>query len=60
MISELAQLSFVAGDHLYKFPLVGRILNKLGAIVLSNGGGEEARARMNDSLDMLRHDAATC
>ncbi|MAP48448.1 MAG: 1-acyl-sn-glycerol-3-phosphate acyltransferase [Oceanicaulis sp.] len=56
MISELAQLSFVAGDHLYKFPLVGRILNKLGAIVLSNGGGDDARARMNDSLDMLRHE----
>lgn len=56
MISELAQLSFVAGDHLYKFPLVGRILNKLGAIVLSNGGGDDARARMNDSLDMLRQE----
>jgi len=56
MISELANLSFVAGDHLYRFPLVGRILKKLGVIVLSNGGGDEARARMNESLDMLRHE----
>jgi len=54
MLSEIAQLSFVADDHLYKFPLVGRILKKIGAIVLSNGGGDEARARMNQSLDMLR------
>lgn len=56
MISELANLSFVAGDHLYRFPLVGRILKKLGAIVLSNGGGNEARARMNEGLDILRRE----
>lgn len=54
MVSEIAQLSFVAGDHMYKFPLVGRILKKIGAIVLSNGGGDEARARMNEGLDVLR------
>jgi len=56
MISELANLSFVAGDHLYRFPLVGRILKKLGAIVLSNGGGDEARTRMNEGLDLLRRE----
>ena len=56
MVSEIAQLSFVAGDHLYKFPLVGRILKKIGAIVLSNGGGDEARARMNEGLDILRRE----
>ena len=56
MLSELAQLSFVAGDHLYKFPLVGRILNKIGAIILSNGGGEEAQARLNAGIEVLKAD----
>jgi 1-acyl-sn-glycerol-3-phosphate acyltransferase len=56
MLSEFAQLSFVAGDHLYKFPLVGRILKKIGAIVLSNGGGEQAQARLNEGIDALKAD----
>ena len=56
MLSHIAQLSFVAGDHLYKFPLVGRILNKVGAIVLSNQGGEDAQARLNAGIESLRCD----
>ncbi len=56
MLSQIAQLSFVAGDHLYKFPLVGRILNKVGAIVLSNQGGEDAQARLNAGIESLRRD----
>jgi len=56
MLSQLAQLSFVAGDHLYKFPLVGRILKKVGAIVLSNGGGEAAQARLNEGIEALQSD----
>ncbi|MCP2678812.1 1-acyl-sn-glycerol-3-phosphate acyltransferase [Maricaulaceae bacterium NA33B04] len=56
MLSQIAQLSFVAGDHLYKFPLVGRILKKIGAIVLSNQGGEEAQARLNEGIDALKTD----
>ncbi len=56
MLSQIAQISFVAGDHLYKFPLVGRILKKIGAIVLSNGGGDEAQARLNDGIEALKSD----
>ena len=56
MLSQIAQLSFVAGDHLYKFPLVGRILTKIGAIVLSNQGGEEAQARLNSGIESLKSD----
>ncbi len=56
MLSQIAQISFVAGDHLYKFPLVGRILKKVGAIVLSNGGGEDAQARLNDGIEALQTD----
>ena len=56
MLSQISQLSFVAGDHLYKFPLVGRILNKIGAIVLSNQGGEDAQARLTAGIETLQTD----
>lgn len=56
MLSQVARIAFVAGDHLLKFPLVGRILNKVGAICLSNAGGEEARAQLQQGIDQLRED----
>lgn len=56
MLAHVSQISFVAGDHLYKFPLVGRILKKIGAIVLSNQGGDEARARLVDGMRELQAD----
>lgn len=36
-------LAFVTGDHLEKFPLMATVLRKLGAIVVNNCGGREAR-----------------
>jgi 1-acyl-sn-glycerol-3-phosphate acyltransferase len=48
MFSELSDLAFVTGDHLEKFPLLGSILRKLGAIVVDNCGGAYARARLVD------------
>lgn len=36
-------LAFVTGDHLEKFPLMTTVLRKLGAIVVNNCGGREAR-----------------
>lgn len=56
MLSQVARIAFVAGDHLLKFPLVGRILKKIGAICLSNQGGEEARARLQAGVDELKAD----
>lgn len=56
MLSQVARIAFVAGDHLLKFPLVGRILKKIGAICLSNGGGEEARASLQAGIDQLGED----
>lgn len=56
MLATVRPLAFVAGDHLMKFPLVGFILKKAGAVVLSNQGGEEARARMAASLEALQRD----
>lgn len=56
MLATVRPLAFVAGDHLMKFPLVGYILKKAGAVVLSNQGGEEARARMEASMKALKKD----
>lgn len=56
MLATIRPLAFVAGDHLMKFPLVGFILRKAGAVVLSNEGGEEARARMAASMERLKSD----
>ncbi|MEM6535734.1 MAG: 1-acyl-sn-glycerol-3-phosphate acyltransferase [Pseudomonadota bacterium] len=41
---EIKNLAFVTGDHLEKFPLVGGILRKLGAIVIDTCGGGERKA----------------
>lgn len=41
-------LAFVTGDHLEKFPLMATVLRKLGAIVVNNCGGREARDALKD------------
>jgi 1-acyl-sn-glycerol-3-phosphate acyltransferase len=41
--SQFDDLAFVTGDHLEKFPLMSTLLSKLGAIVVNNCGGIEAR-----------------
>jgi len=48
MFSQFQDLAFVTGDHLEKFPLVGGLLRKMGAIVVDNCGGAYARARLVD------------
>lgn len=50
---QFDDLAFVTGDHLEKFPLLGTVLRKLGAIVVNNCGGREAR----DSLKQRGADA---
>jgi len=40
---QFDDLAFVTGDHLEKFPLLGAVLKKLGAIVVNNCGGRDAR-----------------
>lgn len=48
MFSQVHDLAFVTGDHLEKFPLLGGILRKMGAIIVDNCGGAFARARLVD------------
>ncbi|MBU1348288.1 MAG: 1-acyl-sn-glycerol-3-phosphate acyltransferase [Alphaproteobacteria bacterium] len=50
---QFDDLAFVTGDHLEKFPLLGTVLRKLGAIVVNNCGGRAAR----DSLKQRGADA---
>src|SRR5690606_16383472 len=40
---QFDDLAFVTGDHLERFPLLSTVLRKLGAIVVNNCGGDEAR-----------------
>ena len=49
MFANVDNLSFVTGDHLEKFPLVGAILKKFGAIVVDSCGGPEAREALSKS-----------
>jgi 1-acyl-sn-glycerol-3-phosphate acyltransferase len=49
MFAHVDNLSFVTGDHLEKFPLVGAILKKFGAIVVDSCGGPEAREALSKS-----------
>ncbi|WP_300378910.1 1-acyl-sn-glycerol-3-phosphate acyltransferase [Henriciella sp.] len=42
---EIDNLAFVTGDHLERFPFVGGILKKLGAIVIDTCGGGERKAQ---------------
>jgi len=43
LYSSVPNLTFVTGDHMEKFPLIGGILRKMGAIIVDNCGGPEAR-----------------
>ncbi|WP_439634175.1 lysophospholipid acyltransferase family protein [Glycocaulis sp.] len=56
MVATVRPLAYVAGDHLVKYPLVGFILKKTGAVVLSNQGGEAARARIDEGMRRLQSD----
>ncbi len=54
---EVRNLAFVTGDHLEKFPLVGGILRKLGAIVIDTcGGGERKAASLREGMERARED----
>ena len=54
---EVKNLAFVTGDHLERFPLVGGILHKLGAIVIDTcGGGERKAASLAEGMTQARED----
>ncbi|HHL43669.1 MAG TPA: 1-acyl-sn-glycerol-3-phosphate acyltransferase [Hellea balneolensis] len=54
MYAHVDNLSFVTGDHLEKFMTVKRILQKLGAVVIDNCGGSDARDRLQTEAERVR------
>ncbi len=50
MYVQFDDVAFVTGDHLERFPLVPKVLEKLGAIVIDNCGGPEARRDLKESF----------
>lgn len=53
MFANVPNLSFVTGDHMERFPLVGSILRKFGAIIVDSCGGPEARKALSESAAMV-------
>jgi 1-acyl-sn-glycerol-3-phosphate acyltransferase len=51
MVAKTGDINFVAGDHMRKFPLIGWVFSRMGAIVLSNGGGPEAAKHLQDGIE---------
>jgi 1-acyl-sn-glycerol-3-phosphate acyltransferase len=56
MYVQFADIAFVTGDHLERFPLVPKVLEKLGAIVIDNCGGPEARKDLAASFARAAED----
>lgn len=52
MFHQFDDVAFVTGDHLEKFPLLGGVLKKLGAIVVDNCGGHKAREALAKSAEV--------
>lgn len=56
MYIQFDDVAFVTGDHLERFPLVPKVLEKLGAIVIDNCGGPEARRDLEASFAKAAED----
>ena len=56
MYVQFDDVAFVTGDHLERFPLVPKVLEKLGAIVIDNCGGPEARRDLAASFAKAAED----
>ncbi len=50
MMAKTGNVNFVCGDHMLKFPLIGFVLKKAGAIVVNNQGGEAAKASLSHGI----------
>jgi 1-acyl-sn-glycerol-3-phosphate acyltransferase len=56
MFAHVDNLAFVTGDHLERIPLLSGILRKLGAIVVDNCGGPEARRALSQQAAQAHRD----
>ena len=51
-VSYFGDIAFVTGDHLERYPLVGQILKKIGAIVVDSCGGHTAQKKLTTTFSM--------
>src|SRR5580698_521292 len=56
MFAHVSNLSFVAGDHMERIPLLRGILRKFGAIMVDNCGGPEARKALAEKASAANAD----
>ncbi|MHA6288395.1 lysophospholipid acyltransferase family protein [Maricaulis sp. CAU 1757] len=56
MMAKGGDLAFVTGDHMLKFPLIGFVLKRCGAIVLSNQGGLAAQRSLETGIERAQDD----
>ena len=50
LMAKTGDVNFVVGDHMLKFPLIGWVLQRAGAIVVSNQGGRGAIESLKDGI----------
>ena len=56
MFAHVDNVSFVAGDHMERIPLLRGILHKLGAIIVNNCGGPESRRALSEQAAAANRD----
>jgi 1-acyl-sn-glycerol-3-phosphate acyltransferase len=50
MMAKCGDVNFICGDHMLNYPLIGWVLKRCGAIVVSNQGGAEAMASLREGV----------
>ncbi|WP_421791415.1 lysophospholipid acyltransferase family protein [Hyphobacterium sp.] len=51
LVAKTGNVNFVVGDHMLKFPLIGWVLKRVGAIVVNNQGGRKALESLSEGID---------
>jgi 1-acyl-sn-glycerol-3-phosphate acyltransferase len=57
LVAKTGNVNFVVGDHMLKFPLIGWVLTRVGAIVVNNQGGRKAIDSLNSGIDRSKREA---
>lgn len=51
MMAKCGDVNFICGDHMLNYPLIGWVLKRCGAIVVSNKGGAEAKNSLRAGVE---------
>lgn len=51
LVAKTGNVNFVVGDHMLKYPLIGWVLKRVGAIVVNNQGGRKALESLSDGIN---------